>query len=168
MVQVPTWNSIGGSAAFIRRAMNVWPPFAFAGIRITEMSDDFRHVRVELGHHLLTRNYVGTQFGGSIFAMSDPFWMFLTMRSLGSDYIVWDQAAEVRFVRPGRGRLHATFDIDDAFLDEVREAAAGGAKVLRWVETDVLDDAGEVVAQVRRQLYIRLKQRATKPEHATV
>ncbi|KGN36158.1 translation elongation factor P (EF-P) [Knoellia subterranea KCTC 19937] len=142
--------------------MNIWPPFAFAGIRITELSDDFRRVRVELGSHLLTRNYVGTQFGGSIFSMSDPFWMFLTLRSLGDDYIVWDQAAEVRFVRPGRGRLHLTVEVTDAFLDELREAAKDGDKVLRWVESDVLDDDGEVVAQVRRQLYVRLKKKVTE------
>lgn len=160
MVSLPTWKSIGGSAAFTRRAMNLWPPFAFAGIRITELSDDFRRVHVELASTPLTKNYVGTQYGGSISSMSDPFWMLLTMRSLGDDYIVWDQAAEVRFVRPGRSRLHHTVEITDAFLDELREAAKDGNKVLRWVESDITDDDGEVVAQVRRQLYVRLKQKA--------
>jgi len=128
---------------------------------VTELSPDFRRARVELASNPLTRNYVGTQFGGSIFAMTDPFWMFLTMRSLGEDHIVWDQAAEVRFVKPGRGRLHAEFEVTDALLDELREAASGGDKVLRWCETDVLDDSGEIVAQVRKQLYVRLKRRAT-------
>ncbi|KGN29976.1 translation elongation factor P (EF-P) [Knoellia sinensis KCTC 19936] len=142
--------------------MNMWPPFAFAGIRVTELDDNFRHARVELASSLLTRNYVGTQFGGSLSSMSDPFWMFLVMRSLGSDYIVWDQAAEIRFIRPGRGRLHVTFDVTDELLDELREAAEGGEKVLRWLESDILDESGEVVAQVRRQLYVRLKKRVTE------
>lgn len=159
MVQVPTWKSLGGNATFLRRGLNLWPPFAFTGIRVTELSDDFRHARVELAHNPLTRNYVGTQFGGSIFAMTDPFWMFLTLRALGDDYIVWDQAAEVHFIRPGRGRLHAEFAVTDDLLDELRAAAAGGDKVLRWCETDVLDQAGEVVAHVRKQLYVRLKKR---------
>lgn len=168
MVQLPSWKALGGNAALLRHGLNVWPPFAFAGIRVTELSADFRRARVELASNPLTRNYVGTQFGGSIFAMTDPFWMFLTMRSLGEDYIVWDQAAEVRYVRPGRGRLHADFEVTDALLDELREAASGGGKVLRWCETDVVDDSGEIVAQVRKQLYVRLKKRVTTLETAAV
>ncbi|WP_353950530.1 DUF4442 domain-containing protein [Knoellia sp. S7-12] len=168
MVQLPTWKSMGGNATFARRGLSVWPPFLFAGIRVSELSPDFRRARVELADRGLTRNYVGTQFGGSIFAMTDPFWMFLTLRALGDDYIVWDQAAEVRFVKPGKGRLHAQFAVTDELLDELREAASGGDKVLRWCETDVLDESGEVVAHVRKQLYVRLKKRATKQEPVTV
>lgn len=167
MVQIPTWKSIGGNAQVVRRALNIWPPFAFAGIRVTSLSPDFRRARVELANNPLTRNYVGTQFGGSIFAMADPFWMFLTLRALGDDHIVWDQAAEVRFIKPGRGRLHAEFEVTDALLDELREAASDGAKVLHWCETDVLDDSGEVVAHVRKQLYVRLKKRAAVLEPVT-
>lgn len=160
MVQVPTWKSIGGSATVVRHGLNLWPPFAFAGIRVAELSSDFRTARVVLRDNPLTRNYVGTQFGGSIFAMTDPFWMFLTLRGLGDDYIVWDQAAEVRFVLPGRGRLTATFEVTPEFLDEVREAAESGDKVLRWCETDVIDESGHVVATVRKQLYVRRKKAA--------
>lgn len=166
MVQFPTWKSIGGNASLVRHGLNLWPPFAFTGIRVTELSDDFRRARVVLSDNPLTRNYVGTQFGGSIFAMTDPFWMFLTLRALGDDHIVWDQAAEVRFVRPGRSRLTAAFEVTDELLDELRGAAAGGEKVLRWCETDVLDEDGEVVAQVRKQLYVRLKRSASVPRVA--
>ena len=144
-------------ASRLRRFMNFWPPFLFSGIHVTRFSDDFRHVRVELRQRWYNRNYVGTHFGGSLFAMTDPFWMILAMRRLGPDYLVWDRAGEITFDKPGRGTVVAEFDLDDATVDELRTAAAGGDKVLRWFETAIHDAEGEVVARVRKQVYVRLK-----------
>lgn len=146
-------------ASTLRRVLNAWPPFLFTGIRVTRIDGDFRHARVELRMRPWNRNYVGTHFGGSLFAMTDPFWMLLVMKALGGDYIVWDQSGSIDFVRPGRGTVHASFDLDDATLDAIRDATAGGGKHLHWFETDVTDAAGEVVARVRKQLYVRRKRR---------
>ena len=145
------------SARTIRRVLNLWPPFLFAGIHVTTLSDDFRHARVELRMRPWNRNYVGTHFGGSLFAMTDPFWMLLAMHAIGRDYVVWDQAGSIEFVKPGRGTVSAEFRLEDSMLDELRAAAAGGDKVLRWFDAPVRDASGEVVAMVRKQLYVRRK-----------
>lgn len=147
-------------ANHLRWILNLWPPFLFTGIRVARISDDYRHARVELRLRPWNRNYVGTHFGGSLFAMTDPFWMLLAMQSLGRDYIVWDQAGAIEFVRPGRGLVHAQFDLEPPVLEELRRETAGGGKVLRWFDTDVVDAQGEVVARVRKQLYVRRKRRA--------
>ena len=144
-------------ASTLRHGMNAWPPFLFSGIRITALGHDFRHARVELRHRWYNRNYVGTHFGGSLFAMTDPFWMLLTMRSLGRDYFVWDQAGEIRFLKPGRGTVHAAFDLGDEVIDAMRGATVGGAKYLHWFDTDIHDDGGDLVATVRKQVYVRRK-----------
>lgn len=144
-------------ASRLRTLFRLWPPFLFAGIRVTEVSEDFRFARVELRQRWYNRNYVGTHFGGSLFAMTDPFWMILVLRRLGGDYIVWDQAGEIRFEKPGRGTVVAEFRLDDAVVDSLREEAADGAKVLRWFETEITDASGDVVARLRKQLYIRRK-----------
>ena len=89
----------------LRFGMNLWPPYLFSGIRVTDIGDDWRSARVELRRHLWNRNYVGTQFGGSLFAMTDPFWMLLALHALPRDYIVWDKAAEIEFVKPGRSTV---------------------------------------------------------------
>lgn len=143
--------------ARLRRLMNLWPPFLFAGIRVLEIGDDWRHARVVLRKRWYNRNYVGTQYGGSLFSMTDPFWMVLTVQCLGRDYIVWDKAAEIEFVAPGREDVHAEFRIDEAMLDDLRAATAGGDKCLRWYETPVTTAGGELVARVRKQLYVRRK-----------
>ena len=141
----------------LRFGMNLWPPFLASGIRVTDIGKDWRSARVELRLRPWNRNYVGTQFGGSLFSMTDPFWMLLVMHALPRDYLVWDRAAEIEFVKPGRGTVHARFELDESTVDELKAAAAGGDKVLRWFDADVVDDAGEVIARVRKQLYVRLK-----------
>lgn len=144
-------------ASLFRLGLNLWPPFLFPGIRVVELGEDYRHARVELRMRPWNRNYVGTHFGGSLFAMTDPFWMLLVMHNIGRDYYVWDKAGAIEFVKPGRGTVSAQFRIDDAVLDELRQATAGGEKTLRWFENEVIDAQGDVVAKVRKQLYVKRK-----------
>jgi hypothetical protein len=89
--------------------------------------------------------------------MVDPFWMLLALHRLGDDYYVWDRAGAIDFVAPGREDVHASFHLTDAMVEDLRVAAAGGGKVLRWFETDITTASGEVIARVRKQLYVRLK-----------
>jgi len=147
----------------LRRFLSIWPPFLFSGIRLEALSDDWRYARVRLKLAWYNRNYVKTQFGGALFTMADPFWMIMVMESLGRDYIVWDKAGAIDFVAPGREDVFAEFLLDDATLDDLRAATAGGEKALRWFEVDVKTARGEVVARVRKQLYVRRKQAAGLP-----
>ncbi|HEY1070312.1 MAG TPA: DUF4442 domain-containing protein [Thermomonas sp.] len=140
-----------------RHGINLWPPFLFAGVHLTDLSADYTRARVELRLRPWNRNYVGTHFGGSLFAMTDPFWMLMVLHHLGRDHVVWDKAGEIEFVKPGRGVVRADFALDAATLDALRTGAAGGAKVLRWFENEVVDADGDVVARVRKQLYVRRK-----------
>ena len=149
------------TARRLRWLMNIWPPFLFSGIRVLTISDDWRHARVVLRRRWYNMNYVRAHFGGSLFAMTDPFWMILLMHCLGRDYMVWDQAAEIRFVAPGREDVFASFKLEDAALDSLREATASGDKTLRWFEVDVQTASGELIASVRKQIYVRRKRDAT-------
>ena len=143
--------------ATLRRMMNLYPPFLFGGIRVLAISDDWRYARVRLKLAWYNRNYVGTHFGGNLFAMCDPFWMIMAMEALRHEYIVWDKAGAIDFVAPGKEDVYAEFRLEDAVLDELRAATVNGEKYLRWFETEIRTVAGEVVARVRKQLYVRCK-----------
>ena len=139
----------------LRWLFRVYPPFLFSGIRVTHLADDWTHARVELRERWFNRNYVGTHFGGSLFAMADPFWMILLLRRLGPGYRVWDQAGHIDFVKPGRGTVVADFVLDEATVEAIRAATAGGDKHLQWFDTAIRDAAGDTVAVVRKQVYVR-------------
>jgi acyl-coenzyme A thioesterase PaaI-like protein len=144
-----------------RRLMNLWPPFLFTGIRCTHISDDFRETEVELRLRWWNRNYVGVHFGGSLFAMTDPFYMLMVLKNLGRDWVVWDKGAKIDYVAPGRGTVTARFRLDEARLEEIRAAGADGAKVLPTFRCEITDTAGRLVATVDRTLYVRRKREAS-------
>jgi acyl-coenzyme A thioesterase PaaI-like protein len=91
------------SPRLFRLALNSWPPFAGPGIRVTQIAADWSYVWGELRQNPLNRNALGTHFGGSLFAMTDPFYALRLMHQLGRDYGVWDPSATIDFLKPGRG-----------------------------------------------------------------
>ncbi len=137
--------------------LNVWPPFLFSGISILEISKDFRHAKVRLKKKALTSNYVGTLFGGSLFAMTDPFYMVMILKNLGSDYIVWDKRSEIEYVSPGKASVFAEFNLGDLELAEIRREVEANGKYLKWFEVDIKTGDGTVVAIVKKQIYVRKK-----------
>ena len=145
------------NANLLRRGMNLWPPFLGAGITVEKISKDFRHATVRLKHGILNRNIVGVHFGGSLFAMTDPFFMMMVSQNIGKGYIVWDQAAKIEFLKPGKGKVHASFEITQEQLDDIIGSAESGNKVLKDFVVDVKDQENDVVARITKTLYIRKK-----------
>lgn len=149
--------------AFTIKMMNFWPPFLGAGIRLTKVAPDYRLVEVEMKLRPWNSNYVGTHFGGSLYMMTDPFFMFMVIENLGRDYIVWDKAATIRFKRPGKGRVTARFEISAERIQEIREAADRDAKVEPVFHVNVVDEDGAIVAEVEKTVYVRRKDRNRVP-----
>jgi acyl-coenzyme A thioesterase PaaI-like protein len=147
-------------AGVFRRAINLWPPYVGAGIRVTRITADFREIDVALSLGLLNRNYFGTHFGGSLYAMADPFFALMLLHNLGPEYVVWDKAGAIRHVRPGRGRVQACFRLPAAAIARARRATADGSAHEPTFRVRIVDGAGEVVAEVAKTLHVRRRGRA--------
>ncbi|MFN7347146.1 MAG: DUF4442 domain-containing protein [Betaproteobacteria bacterium] len=145
------------SARLLRFGMNLWPPFVGAGIRVRHIAPDYREVRVEMALGLTNRNYFGTHFGGSLFAMTDPFFALMVVHNLPREYLVWDKSAAIDFQAPGRGRVRAHFVLTQQDIDTIVRMTAGGAKHLHLFRVDVVDRESLVVARVEKIVYIRRK-----------
>lgn len=141
----------------LRRWINLWPPFLGAGIRVIRIAPDMKAVDVEMKLHWWNANYVGTHFGGSLYAMTDPFYMLMLMANLGRDYIVWDKAGSIRYRRPGRGTVRAEFRLSDAQLDDIRAKLKALPKYEPVFQVEVKDEQGTVIAEVEKLLHIRMK-----------
>jgi hypothetical protein len=98
---------------------------------------------------------VGTHFGGSLYSMVDPFYMLMLINILGPDYIVWDKAAAIRFKRPGKGVMKASFHLSEEKIAEIRAAADTQPKVEPQFQVVVKDLDGNVVAEVDKLLYVK-------------
>lgn len=150
-----------------RWGFNLFPAFRGTGARVDYIAPDLREVLVRIPLGWRTRNYVGTTFGGSMYAAVDPFYAIMLMQNLGPGYIVWDKAAAIRYRKPGRTTLYARFTLDEAELRGVREELAAGGRgrrgsVDRVYSVDLTDASGEVHATVEKTLYIRRKDASYK------
>lgn len=137
--------------------LNSYIPYFGANIRTTQLDLDAGIVQVEMPLTALNKNAVGTQFGGSLYAMIDPFYMLLLMHQLGHDYVVWDKAANINFISPGRGRVTARIELPKEEVQLIRELTADNKPVLRTYPVDIYGEDGKLVAHVEKVLYIRRK-----------
>jgi acyl-coenzyme A thioesterase PaaI-like protein len=139
--------------------MRFYPPFLGAGIRVARLSDDLREIDVEMKLHWWNRNYVRTHYGGSLYSMADPFYMVMLIENLGPGYIVWDKAASIRFRKPGKGTVRAEFRLTEEQIESLRAQVDSQGKIETTFNVQVLDESGEVVAEVEKLLHIRRKER---------
>lgn len=156
-------NSNRISPSLLRRLSNLWLPFWGAGINITYISADYREITVQMKLRWYNRNYVGTHFGGSIYAMTDPFYMMMLISNLDRDYIVWDKGAQIKFIKPGRSTLSAHFVLSEEDISGIKQIADAEGKCVIDLPVQVKSSEGEVIASVKKTLYIRCK-KAIRPD----
>ena len=145
------------SASQLRWILNLWPPLLMTGIKVLSIADDFQFVKAKMSMRWYNRNYVGVHFGGSLYAMTDPFYMLMLMRNLGSAYYVWDESAEIKFVRPGKGNVYAEFLLNDNIISDIKSRASSGEKTIVSFDVDIKNKNGELVSRVIKNVYVRLK-----------
>jgi hypothetical protein len=137
--------------------MNFWPPFLGAGIRVKRLQSDWKEIDVEMKLRRWNTNYVGTHYGGSLYSMTDPFFMLMLIENLGPDYTVWDKSASIRFKKPGKGTVFASFRLSDQQIQEIRNALTTEEKIERTFMVEVKDESGSVVAEVQKLLHVSRK-----------
>ena len=147
----------------MRMFLNIWPPFLGAAIRVRRLVSDWTEIDVEMKLRWWNRNYVGTHYGGSLYSMADPFFMLMLIENLGKDYIVWDKSASIRFKKPGRGTVSASFRLLEPQIREIKQAlnSQEKEKIERVFTVEVKDKSGSVVAQIEKLLHIRRKDQSS-------
>ncbi len=134
--------------------MNWYPMYFGTGGKILFWAGDSSEVHLRLKLNMWTYNYVGTIFGGSMFAASDPFYMLMLFRSLGKNYVVWDKSATIKFKKPARSALYAKYLITDTDLKEIKEAVADKGETTRTFTVQWKDKNEVVHAEIERLCYI--------------
>ncbi len=139
------------------KLLNYWPPFLGAGIRVDSMSADFFEVKVSMKLKFWNRNYVNTHYGGSLYSMTDPFYMLMLIQILGPDYIIWDKSASIRFKKPGKGTVKAVFKLTPDQIESYKNELLDKDKIEPKLLVTIVDENNDVVAVVEKLLYIKKK-----------
>jgi hypothetical protein len=142
---------------FLEKIIRFYGPFLGAAVRPVEISKDYRYIKVEMPLTFYNKNYMGTQFGGSLYAMVDPWYMLMLKKNLGRDYIVWDKGATIHFRKPGMGKVWAEFSLSEEILNEIRAEVEKTVKMDKVFKVEIRDTSGKLIAEVDKVLYIRRK-----------
>lgn len=137
--------------------LNRYAPYRGAGIEIDQIDLAEYHVRVKMPLTRKNQNIVGVHFGGSLYSMVDPFYMLILMHHLGSKYIVWDKAASIQFLAPGRSTVYADIRLSSEEINEVKQLTENYAPITRQYSLNILDESGVRIAEVHKTVYIRRK-----------
>lgn len=146
--------------ASITNKLRCWSFYYFAcyrgtGARMRYIAPDWSEIRLELPLSWRTRNYVGTIFGGSMYASIDPIYMIMLIRRLGPEFLVWDKAAAIQFKKPGRETLRARFIVNDQELAAIRTVLESNRSIDRTYLVELVDGSGMVCATIEKVVYIR-------------
>ena len=145
------------NAKYLKLLINLYPPYWGTGITVRSISPDYREICVQMKMRWYNRNYVKTHFGGSLYAMTDPFFMLMLIHILGKEFVVWDKRAHIDFIKPERGTVTARFFIQEEQIEKIINITSGGQKYFPEFSVDIENEGGEKVARVVKTLYIKRK-----------
>ena len=137
-----------------RFKFNFFPAYRGTGARVVFISDDYREIKIKIPLSWRTRNYVGTIYGGSMYAGIDPIYILMLIKNLGRNYMVWDKAATIRFKRPGKETLYADFLLTQEELDEIKKILKTKKSVDRVYNVELKNKNGKVHCLIEKTLYI--------------
>lgn len=137
-----------------RLGFNLFPAYKATGAEITFISSDFQEIHIKLGLNILTRNYVGVVFGGSIYGALDPIYMVQLINILGKNYVVWDKSANIKFIRPIKKNVYARFLITDELIENIKSEVHKNKRYDIVLNVHFQDKDGKIFAEVEKTIYI--------------
>jgi len=139
------------------KLIKFWPPFWGAGISVKHFNAELTDIVVQMKMHFWNKNYVGTHFGGSLYSMTDPFYMLMLINLLGRNYIVWDKSASIRYRMPAKGVVYARFQLSHEQLEKIRQEVRKEQKLELEFFISITDTDNNLVAEVKKLIYIAQK-----------
>ena len=138
-----------------RIIFNYFPAFWSTGAKVTYLAADYKEIHLKLPLSWRTRNYVGTIFGGSMFASTDVLYFLLVVKNLGEGYIVWDKASCIRFKKPGKGTLYTKAVLSDEEIELMKTELLNTDKIDRVYFLDLIDETGDICASIEKTIHIQ-------------
>ena len=133
---------------------NISPMYRRTTGRVVSVAKDYSRIEIKIKKSYKNANYVGTIFGGSLFAATDPIYMVQLIQILGKEYIVWDKSSIVKFKRPASSNTHALFEVTSNEIESIREEILK-KKELDFVKTVHLKSKeGKTFCEIEKVIYI--------------
>lgn len=126
--------------------------------KLIDVSDDLHKVVITLSLNWKNKNYVGSIFGGSMLAATDPIYLIQLIQILGDDYVVWDKAVTARYKRPAKSRIYGTFIFSEEEIKDIKNKIAESHEIDITKTMNLVDEKQQIIATFSKTLYIADKQ----------
>ena len=138
---------------------NLSPMYRRSTGRVQYVSDDLKTIKIKIPISYKNKNYIGSIFGGSLFSAVDPIPMIQLMSIFKEQYIVWDKSAHIRFKRPAREILYASFEFTDEEIEDIHKKVLENKETEHQKTTFITNKAGDIVyCEVIKTIYIADKE----------
>lgn len=136
-----------------------WSPMYRRSVgKLTHVSEDLLQVDIKLPLNYKNRNFVGSTFGGSLFSALDPIPMIQLLHILGDNYVVWDKSAQVRFKRPGRETLYASFIYTKKEIEDIKQQVALHNEIdITKINAFTTKNSDATICEVSKTMYVAKK-----------
>ena len=146
------------------RLLELYPPFVPMRIRVLEIAEGWRTVRILLPLNAMSRNPGGVMFGGWQAALADPI-AALACARVFPGYSVWTRAMTISFDHGGNSDLELRFVLTPAQEAEIRMELAESGRSTPTFEYAYVRKDNVRCSVVRNTVAIRPRgyERATTP-----
>lgn len=142
------------NSLIFKYGFNLSPMYRRTTGRVVFVSDDLFQIKVKIPISIKNRNYVGSIFGGSLYAATDPVFMIQLIHILGDDYVVWDKASTIQYKRPAYTDVFASFQFTSEEIDQIKKEVAT-KKEIEIVKDLIITDVDRIIfTELTKTLYI--------------
>ena len=132
-----------------------WSPmYRRTTAKLIEVSDDLHYVKIRLKLNWKNSNYVGSIFGGSMLAATDPIYMIQLIQILGDHYVVWDKAVEARYKKPAKSTIYGEFVFSVEDIETIKESVAKSNQTDIIKTMNLVDENQNIIATFNKTIYI--------------
>jgi len=146
------------------RLLELYPPFVPMRIKVLEITENWRTVRILLPLNARSRNPGGVMFGGYQAALADPI-AALACARVFPGYSVWTRAMEISFEHGGNSDLEMRFALTTEQEKDIRMQLESGGRATPTFEYGYVRKDGVRCTVIRNTVAIRPRgyKRATTP-----
>jgi acyl-coenzyme A thioesterase PaaI-like protein len=146
------------------RLLELYPPFVAMRIKVLEIGEGWRTVRIRLPLNAMSRNPGGVMFGGYQAALADPI-AALACARVFPGYSVWTRSMNIAFDHGGNSDLEMRFSLTPEQEQAIRMELECDGRSTPTFEYGYVRKDGVRCTVVRNTVAIRPRgyQRATTP-----
>lgn len=139
---------------FFKWFFNLSPMYRRTTGRLLYVSPGFLRVDVRIKRSYKNKNYVGTIFGGSLFAATDPIYMVQLIQILGNEYVVWDKSSRVHFKRPAVNDAYTAFEFTEEEIVSLKDEVKQTKELDLVKKLELKGKDGTLYCEIEKTIYV--------------